>query len=131
MNAFEISNEQVLEVDYYYDFMQFLEYVLKNGIKRTATGNISLNNINELSKRFKNGKALEFLDEYGGGPESFNNQACKHLEGYLRLVLQIEDKAKKEELIEQLWFYLIRKNNIYTDDKDETFENVAGISVNR
>lgn len=66
MNSFEIFNDQVLKVDYFYDFMQFLEYVLENGIKRTATGNISLNDINKLSKRFRQGKQLEFLDEEMG-----------------------------------------------------------------
>src|SRR3989338_7296487 len=60
---------------------------------------------------------MEFLHEYGGGPESFDHQACKHIENYLELVLQINSKAKKDELIEQLRLYIIKKDNMYTDDK--------------
>lgn len=74
---------------------------------------------------------MEFLDEYGCGPESFDDQACGHLENYLKLVLQIKDKTKKDELIERLRLYIIKKNNMYTGDKDEIFESITGIPVNR
>lgn len=74
---------------------------------------------------------MVFLHEYGGGPESFDNQACKHLESYLKLVLQIKDKGKKDDLIDKLRLYIIKKNNMFTDDKGETFESITGIPINR
>lgn len=91
---------------------------------------VSFNTLLELEQLAYRG-FMEFLDEYGGGPESFDDQACKHLGNYLTLVLQMKDKAKKDELIEQLRLYIIKKDNMYTDDKDETFESITGISVNR
>lgn len=74
---------------------------------------------------------MEFLHEYGGEPESFDDQACRHLESYLKLLLQIKDKTKKDELIEQLRLYIIKKDNMYTDDKDEVFEDITGITISR
>lgn len=74
---------------------------------------------------------MEFLHEYGGGPESFDGQACRHIENYLKLVLQVQDKSKKRELIEKLRSYIVKKDNMYTDDKDEVFESLTGISINR
>lgn len=74
---------------------------------------------------------MEFLHEYGGGPESFDDLACKHITAYLKLVLSIQDKAEQENRIEELRIYLIKKNNMMTDDKDDIFETITGISVNR
>ncbi len=103
-----------------------INQILTNAKKAGASFNTLLD-LEQLAYR----GFMEFLDEYGGGPESFDDQACKHLGNYLKLVLQIKDKAKKDELIEQLRLYIIKKDNMYTDDKDETFESITGVSVNR
>ena|SRR3989338_6327301 len=95
--------------------------------KKAGVSFDTLLNLEELAYR----GFMEFLHEYGGGPESFDDQACKHIENYLKLVLQIKDEAKKDKLVEKLRLYIIKKDNMYTDDKDETFENITGIPINR
>ena len=95
--------------------------------KKAGVSFDTLLNLEELAYR----GFMEFLHEYGGGPESFDDQACKHIENYLKLVLQIKDEAKKGKLVEKLRLYIIKKDNMYTDDKDETFENITGIPINR
>lgn len=98
-----------------------------NNAKKTGVSFDTLLHLEQLAYQ----GFMEFLHEYGGGPESFDDQACKHLEGYLKLVLQIQDKARKDELLEKLRQYILKKDNMYTNDKDQTFENVTGIPINR
>lgn len=105
---------------------KIINQILTNA-KKAGVSFETLLNLEQLAYR----GFMEFLHEYGGGPESFDNQACKHLEGYLELVLQIKDKAEKDELIEKLRTYITKKNNMYTDDKDETFESLTGVPINR
>lgn len=120
-----------------------IDRVYRKGIPKEPNGKIVNQILNNAKKAGVSLKTLlcleqlayrgfmEFLDEYGGGPESFDDQACKHLEGYLKLVLQIEDQTKKDELIEKLRLYILKKDNMLTDDKDETFENMTGTPINR
>lgn len=62
----EINDDQVLMVDYFHDFLEFLKSVSQKPIRRTTTGNISLAEIANLSKTFRQGKQLLFLnEEYG------------------------------------------------------------------
>lgn len=61
-----ISDHQVLAVDYFHDFLDFLKSVFQKPIQRTATGNISLSEIANLSKTFRQGKQLLFLNEECG-----------------------------------------------------------------
>lgn len=73
--------------------------------KKAGTSLDTLLNLEQLAYR----GFMEYLHEYGGGPESFDDQACRHLEAYLRLVLQIKDGDEKDKLIEQLRLYIIKK----------------------
>ncbi|MBI5787325.1 MAG: hypothetical protein HZA78_00520 [Candidatus Schekmanbacteria bacterium] len=75
---------------------------------------------------------IEFLNEYGGGPESFDDMACKHLEAYLNLVKsESKDQEEKYKIFQEVKKYLLDKNNMYTDSLDDVFESATGISVNR
>lgn len=73
---------------------------------------------------------VEFLNEYGGGPESFEEMACDHLEAYLRLVKKIsaDEKSYLEE-IEKIRQYLRKKRNMITDFTYGAFEEVTGFPV--
>lgn len=71
----------------------------------------------------------DYLHEFGGGPDNFDEQACNHLENYLTLLMSLTDKTKMAELIEQMRKYLKKHNNMITDDKYEVFESITGISV--
>lgn len=105
---------------------KIVNQILSNA-KRAGVSLDTLLNLEQLAYR----GFMEYLHEYGGGPESFDDQVCRHLEAYLKLVLQIKDRDEKDKLIEQLRLYIIKKDNMYTDDKDETFERITGIPVNR
>lgn len=74
----------------------------------------------------------EFLNEYGGGPESFDEMACNHLEAYLLLVKRnIKDNQKQQIMYEEVRIYLRKLHNMITDYVDETFEEVTGILIGR
>lgn len=75
---------------------------------------------------------IEFLNEFGGGPDSFDEIARKHLEVYLLLVQKhITNQEEKQKLFTEVKQYLRKKNNMLTDSLDETFEEVTGMSVGR
>lgn len=75
---------------------------------------------------------IEFLNEFGGGPESFDDQACKHLEAYLKLLqdgqITTEERTKRYQ---ELKNYLLAKDNIFTDSLDGVYESATGISIGR
>jgi len=66
---------------------------------------------------------VEFLNEFGGGPESFEQMACDHLEKYLQLVRKVytneEDYLKQ---VSEIRKYIQKKNNMYVDGLWEIFE---------
>ena len=75
---------------------------------------------------------IEFLNEFGGGPESFDDQSCKHLEAYLQIVRDGQiDGEERARRYQELKTYLLAKNNMLTDSLDEAYESVTGISIGR
>ena len=75
---------------------------------------------------------IEFLNEYGGGPENFDEMACEHVEAYLMLAKNhVENSTERNRIFEELKEYLIEKDNLFTDSLDDTYERVVGIKVNR
>lgn len=66
---------------------------------------------------------VDFLNEYGGGPDSFETMACDHLEAYLDFVQEtLKDKQERQDCIEAVRKYIQKKNNMPTDALWETFE---------
>lgn len=72
---------------------------------------------------------IEFLDEYGGGPDSFLDLGPKHLEAYLTLVKQNFPEQRQIGIFEAVKKYLLKKDNMITDYTDDTFEAVTGMKV--
>lgn len=62
----EITDNQVLAVDYFHDFLEFVKYLREKPILRTATGNISKAEIEALSKVFRQGEKLIFIEKEFG-----------------------------------------------------------------
>lgn len=94
--------------------------------KKSGIGIDTLMKLEQLAYR----GFIEFLNEYGGGPESFDAMADKHLENYLILVRDnIKDENKKNNIFQDIKGYLLKKNNMYTDSLDDIFEEITGISV--
>lgn len=74
----------------------------------------------------------EFLNEFGGGPDSYENMSWKHLEQYLTLAkTNIQDKSEQIKIFEEVRSYLLTKSNMFTDYLDETFTEVTGIEIER
>jgi hypothetical protein len=75
---------------------------------------------------------IEFLNKFGGGPDSFDDLACKHLEAYLLLVQKhVTNQEERQKLFTEVRRYLREKNNMYTDSIDEVFAEITGMSVGR
>ena len=75
---------------------------------------------------------IEFLNEFGDGPENFDEMATKHLENYLILIQgNIKDEKEKNDNFQEIKEYLLENKNMYTDQLDETFEKITGISIIR
>ena len=73
-----ITNDQVLAVDYFHDFLKFVKFVREKPLTRTATGNVALKELEALSKIFRQGKQLIFLDE-GFGWKVRSEMDCQYL----------------------------------------------------
>lgn len=73
---------------------------------------------------------VEFLDEYGGGPDSFDDMSCGHLEAYLKLVKEnISDEKQRKQIYAETAKYIIGKNNMITDYLEDVFSEIVGMSV--
>lgn len=72
---------------------------------------------------------IEFLHEYGGGPDSFLNLGPKHLGAYLSLVKQNFPEEKQIDIFENVKKYLLKKDNMITDYIDDEFESITGIKI--
>lgn len=73
---------------------------------------------------------IEYLNEFGGGFDNFDEMACKHLEAYLNLIkTHVNDKNEQSELFEKVRRYLKKLDNTITDSVDDTFEIATGILV--
>ncbi len=75
---------------------------------------------------------IEFLNEFGGGPDEYDDYACEHLEAYLVLVRdRIDDPAEQQRCFAAVKAYLRKLNNMVTDYVDDIFDEVVGESVDR
>ncbi len=72
---------------------------------------------------------MTYLDDYGGGPEIYEDKVYEHLNNYLLLL----DKTLKAEAyrnkIEETSKYLRKHTNMYYDHIWELFEEVTGEEV--
>lgn len=72
---------------------------------------------------------VEFLNEFGGGPESFEQMACDHLEKYLQLVKKIyTDEEDYLKQVDEIRRYIQKKNNMYVDGLWNIFETTTGLN---
>lgn len=100
-------------------------------IARARKSNVNTMIMLELQKLAYRG-FIEFLNEYGGGPENFDTMACEHLENYLSLAkFKIDDPAEQRKIFEEVEEYLNQKDNMPTDTLYDTYELMTGIKVHR
>jgi len=75
---------------------------------------------------------IESLNEYGGGPETYDYMGSRHFVNYLKLVKQeIKEEQERILILTELKKYLEKKDNMYTDELDEIFEKETGMKVRR
>jgi len=73
---------------------------------------------------------IDFFNTLGGGPASYPNQASKHLESYLRLVIDgVKDVELKTNLIQKTKKYLEDNGNMDTYSIENTFERLIGYKL--
>lgn len=73
---------------------------------------------------------VDFMNEYGGGPDSFDGMAYDHLEAYLELLrVTLKDKGEQDACLEEMRSYLQKKRNMFTDDLYALFEERTGLSI--
>jgi len=69
----------------------------------------------------------EYLHQFGGGPETFDEMSCNHLEAYLLLVRDgIKDEIERKKRYADAAKHILSHDNMVTDYAEETFEEVVG-----
>jgi hypothetical protein len=69
---------------------------------------------------------MTFLNDYGGGPDSFENKVYDHLKNYLLLLIEISnDKQKLEDELLGVENYLSQHDNMYNDHLYELYEDLS------
>lgn len=96
--------------------------------KKSGVGIDTLIKLEQLAYR----GFIEYLNEYGGGPDSFDEMSNKHLENYLILVRDnIKDEKERSDIFQKIKGYLSKKDNMYRDSLDDIFKEITGMSVDR
>lgn len=100
-------------------------------IQKAKKSGVSVWTITKLEQLAYRG-FIEFLNEFGGGPENFEDMACRHLENYLKLVLEtIENKDEQNNIFNEVKNYLLKKDNMCVDFLYEVFYETTGIPIGR
>jgi Glu-tRNA(Gln) amidotransferase subunit E-like FAD-binding protein len=69
----------------------------------------------------------EFLHEYGGGPDNYDDMGAAHLAAYLRLVKENYSPEAAADIFEQVRRYITKKDNMIQDYNFDAFESVTDI----
>jgi hypothetical protein len=124
---------------------KFIEEIKKATESSTSTGRpkmIKVTKVNSILSKAKKSKVTKetlcdmqwyafdgyvtFLNDYGGGPDSYENKAYEHFENYLRLLVEIsDDKQKLEEELLGVENYLSQHQNMCNDHLWELYEDIV------
>jgi hypothetical protein len=124
---------------------KFIEDIKKATESSTPTGRlkmIKVSKVNSILSKAKKSKVTKetlcdmhwyafdgyvtFLNDYGGGPDSYENKAYDHFKNYLRLLVEIsDDKQKLEEKLLGIENYLNQHQNMYNDHLWELYKDVV------
>ena len=130
---------------------KFIEQIKKATESATLTGMpkiikvVSVNNILNKAKKSNVKKEtlcdmewcafdgyMTFLNDYGGGPDNFEDKVYDHLKNYLLLLIDISnDKQKLEDELLGVENYLSQHGNMYNDHLYELYEDLAEKHVHR
>jgi len=126
----------------------FIDEISKASESSTPKGypkEISVRKINSILSKAKkskvNNKTLQqmeliafegymtFLNDYGGGPEIYEDKIGDHLKNYLLLVLKNEPYNKHTYIFDEMRGYLRANQNMLYDNIWHIFENLTGEEV--
>ena len=130
---------------------KFIEEIKKATESSTPTGRpkmIKVAKVNSILSKAKKSKVTKetlcdmqwcafdgyvtFLNDYGGGPDSYENRAYEHFKNYLRLLVEISnDKQKLEEELLEVKSYLREHQNMYNDHLWELYEDIVVAYIHR
>ena len=69
----------------------------------------------------------EYLHQFGGGPETFDDMACNHLEAYLLLIRDgIKDKEGQKRRYVEAAQHIMSRDNMIIDYAEDAFDEVVG-----
>jgi hypothetical protein len=102
--------------------------VVNSIISKAQKSNVGLHTMMILEEFAYRG-FIEYLNEFGGGPESFDEQACNHLETYLKLTKENIVSPDREEIFQEVKNYLQKKDNMFTDTLYDTYHEVTGDNI--
>lgn len=69
----------------------------------------------------------EFLHEFGGGPDNYDDMGPAHLMAYLQLAKDNLDADDSTDIFEAVRAYISKKDNMIQDYNFDAFESVTGI----
>jgi hypothetical protein len=130
---------------------KFIEQIKKATESETAKGApkmIKVINVNSILNKAKKSNVkkdtlctmewhafngyMTFLNDYGGGPDSYENKAYDHLKNYLLLLIKSSNnKQNLEDELLGVENYLNQHNNMYNDHLWELFEDISAEHIHR
>ena len=72
---------------------------------------------------------IDFLNDFGGGPEIYEDKVYDHLKNYILLVLKNSSQKDLDDKIYHLQGYLLNNTNMYYDHLWELFEELTNINL--
>jgi len=96
-------------------------------IARAKKSRVSVQTMMDLEKLAYRG-FIEFLNEFGGGPDSFCGLAGNHFGEYLKWA-DGEEEPERTRLFEEAKKYLLTKNNMYCDEVNDIFDEVTRMKM--
>ncbi len=130
---------------------KFIEEIKKATESSTSTGKpkmIKVTKVNNILSKANKSKVTKetlcdmqwyafdgyvtFLNDYGGGPDSYEIKAYEHFKNYLQLLDEIsKNKQELEEELLGVKNYLNQHQNMYNDHLWELYKDIAAEYVHR
>ena len=127
---------------------KFIEQIANATISSTYTGlpkTIKVSTVNKILSKAKKSKVapetlcemewlafdgyMTFLNDYGGGPESYENKVYDHLKAYLLLLFDTKSGEELDDELAGVADYLRGHTNMHYDHIWELYEELTGMVV--
>jgi len=72
---------------------------------------------------------MNFLNDFGGGPDIYESKVYDHLENYLQLLLKNPSNDNRDDKIVEIQYFLYQNQNMYYDHIWGLFKDLTGLEV--